>query len=129
MDSAIDDAAELIKAYYDIEDLGNPDLVSQEDMYCVGRICAEGDGVRMTDTSIFFQSSRLLGSGGRIQLRFDPEVVVRTSDDGSFCLGEGGAGFFPGMITGIKGRNAGGGYFAVTEILMVGIDMPLAASV
>lgn len=119
LDAAIDTAADLIKGYYEIEDLGNPDFLSQDDIYCVGRICTEGDGVRMTDTSIHFESSRRYGSGGRVQLRFDPDMTVRTADDPSYAIDEGGIGLFAGAIVGIRGRNAGAGYFAVSEVLMV----------
>lgn len=119
LDTAIDEAADLVMQYYGIDDLGNPEHPSQDDIYCVGRICPEGDNVRLTETSLLFESSRRYGGGMRVPLRFDSDLVVRTSDDPSFSLGEGGIGLFPGMIIGIKGRNPGGGAFTVSEVLMV----------
>ena len=119
LDSTIDECAEQIKQYYGLEEIGNPCLDSQEDMHSVGRICPESDGVKLTDTSIHLETSRRFGSGERVQLRFDPDVVVRSSDDDAITTGEGGVGFFQGMIVGVKGRNAGGGYFIVSEILLV----------
>lgn len=105
--------------YYGLEDLGNPEHPSQDDMYCVGRICPEGDTVRLTETSLHFESSRRYGGGMRVPLRFDPDIVVRYSDDPTYSSGEGGTGLFPGMIVGIKGRNPGGGFFTASEILLV----------
>jgi DNA polymerase alpha subunit B len=119
LDNTIDEAAELIKEYYAIEDFGNPAHPSQDDHYCVGRICPEADGVRLTDTSVQFETSRHYGGAERVGLRFDSEVVVRSSDDPAYSTGEGGIGLFPGMICGLKGRNAGGGYFTVSEVLQV----------
>ena len=75
--------------------------------------------MKLTETSIHFESSRRFGSGERVQLRFDPGIVIKSSDDEAVTTGEGGVGLFPGMIIGIKGRNAGGGYFNVSEILLV----------
>lgn len=122
LDSTIDECAERIREYYAIEELGNPCFDSQEDMYCVGRICPENDGVKITETSVQFETSRRYGGGGdRCMLRFDPECIVRSTNDPSDSeeVKDGGAGLFPGLITGVKGRNAGAGYFTVSEILMV----------
>lgn len=120
LDNAIDEAADLIMQYYGLDDIGNPEHPSQDDIYCVGRICPEGDTVRLTDTSLQLESSRRYGGGMRVPLRFDPDVLVRSSDDPNFSTGEGGTGLFPGMIVGIKGRNPGGGFFTASEILLVG---------
>ena len=120
LDNTIDEAAEIIKEYYSIEDFGNPAHPSQDDHYCIGRICPEADGVRLTETSVQLETSRRYGGGAeRVGLRFDPEVIVRCSDDPAYSTGEGGIGLFPGMICGLKGRNAGGGYFTVSEVLQV----------
>jgi DNA polymerase alpha subunit B len=54
-----------------------------------------------------------MGAGVRVMLRFDEKCVVRGG------AAEGGIGLFPGMIVGVKGRNAGGGYFSVNEIFQV----------
>lgn len=125
LDSSIDEAAELIKEYYAIEDFGNPAHPSQDDHYCIGRICPEADGVRLTDTSIQFETSRHYGGAERVGLRFEAEVTVRSSDDPAYSTGEGGIGLFPGMICALKGRNAGGGYFTVSEVLqMPPVDQP-----
>lgn len=125
LDNAIDEAADLVMQHYGLDDIGNPEHPSQDDIYCVGRICPEGDTVRLTDTSMQLESSRRYGGGMRVPLRFDSDVSVRSSDDPSLSTGEGGTGLFPGMIVGLKGRNPGGGFFTASEILLVGFHILL----
>jgi hypothetical protein len=60
------------------------------------------------------ESSRTMGSGARVSLRFEPEVKIRGS-----VKGMGGIGLFPGAIVALRGKNGGGGWFLVTEILAV----------
>ena len=89
-------------------------------MTCVGRICTDLYASKLQDPtdkskiSVWFESSRLMGAGARIELKFDDAVKVRGATPG-----DGGAGFFPGAIIGVKGRNVGGQFFNVNEILMV----------
>lgn len=56
----------------------------------------------------------MYGSGARIALRFDPALKFRGGPQGA-----GGLGFFPGAMVALKGKNGGGGWFLVTEILAV----------
>lgn len=55
-----------------------------------------------------------MGSGGRVPLKFDPNVKVRGGPKDA-----GGVGFFPGSIVALKGKNGGGGWFTVSEIVVV----------
>lgn len=55
-----------------------------------------------------------MGSGARVQLKFDPNVRLRGAKKGI-----GGVGFFPGAIVALRGKNGGGGWFTVTEVLSV----------
>lgn len=121
LDTRIDEGAELIRSYHEVdEEFGDPGVDSQEDMVCVGRICTDlyaaklQDGSDKSKTSVWLESSRLMGAGARIELRFDDEVKIRGHE-----AGDGGAGMFPGAIIGVRGRNVGGQFFNVTEILMV----------
>lgn len=126
LNDAIEEACDLIRQYYGLDELGNPDLPSQEDHYTVGRVCPEEDGVRLTETSLTFEPSKFYSStaGNRVRLRFAPDVVIRTSpsDEQGEVLGEGGVGIFPGMLVGLKGRNAGTESFVVSEVLLVGLE-------
>jgi DNA polymerase alpha subunit B len=56
----------------------------------------------------------MMGSGARILLRFDPSLKIRR--------GGTGIGLFPGAIVALKGRNGGGGWFSVTEVLSVSVS-------
>lgn len=80
----------------------------------VGRLCPETDAAKMTETSTWLESSRMLGSGSRVLLKFEPDMKVRGAPPGS-----GGMGMFPGCLVGLKGQNGGGKLFSVKEVLMV----------
>ena len=58
----------------------------------------------------------MLSGGCRIALKFDLHLVIRNNISGAK-----GIGLFPGAIVAVKGRNGGGGYFLVKEILSVRI--------
>lgn len=64
-----------------------------------------------------------MGSGKRVHLKLDPNVRLRGAKKGI-----GGAGFFPGAIVALRGKNGGGGWFNVTEVLPVSLDTLLACS-
>ncbi|KAL7279908.1 hypothetical protein ACG7TL_006317 [Trametes sanguinea] len=113
LDDRIDHFGELVKAYYDIEELGDP---SAEDVVVVGRIVPDAEtaasAVKLNQASIMLESSRMMGSGARVPLRFDPGVNVRRGP-----RGVGGQGVFPGAIVALRGKNGGGGSFVASEIL------------
>lgn len=83
-------------------------------MIAVGRLCSETDGMKMTPTSTWLESSRSLGSGTRVLLKFQDDIKVR-----GVPFGSGGMGLFPGCLVGVTGRNGGGKVFGVSEICMV----------
>jgi len=68
----------------------------------------------MTETSTWLESSRMLGSGSRVLLKFEPDMKVRGAPSGG-----GGMAMFPGCLVALKGTNGGGKLFAVKEVLMV----------
>jgi hypothetical protein len=55
-----------------------------------------------------------MGSGVRVPIRFTPETKLRGG-----IKGVGGMSFFPGAIVALRGRNGGGGFFLVEELLSV----------
>ncbi|GAA6029568.1 hypothetical protein JCM8097_000942 [Rhodosporidiobolus ruineniae] len=120
LDKIIDDAAEVFREYYGIDEFGDPSVQSQEPILVVGRLCPETDAAKMTETSTWLESSRMLGSGQRVLLKFEPDMKVRGAPNGG-----GGVGMFPGCIVGLKGMNGGGKLFAVKEVFMM---PPLDAS-
>lgn len=60
----------------------------------------------------------MMGSGARIQLKFDAGLKVRGAP-----VGIGGVQWFPGVIVGLKGKNGGGGCFMVEEVLTVSFPL------
>lgn len=79
----------------------------------VGRIVSDSEVVapKLNDGSIVLESSRMMGSGARVPLKFDSNFKIRR--------GRSTAGFFPGAIVALKGRNGGGGWFSISEVLSV----------
>ena len=89
---------------------------AQEEVTAVGRITYDFDisssePVKLNEAVLALESSRAMGSGKRVPLRFDPKFRVQST--------EGGVGLFPGAIVALKGRNGGGGSFVVSEVLAV----------
>ncbi|KAF9464138.1 DNA polymerase alpha subunit B [Collybia nuda] len=117
LDDRIDEFGELIREYYSIPELGDPSS-STDETTVVGRITHDSDtitsGAKLTDATITLESSRMYGSGSRIALRFDSALKIRGGPQGAE-----GLGFFPGAIAALKGKNGGGGWFLVTEILVI----------
>lgn len=93
--------------------IGNPNIVSQDDIIAVGRISPDSPLASVEDSlnkeSICLEPSRMSGFGQRIRLNLS--LLENYS-------------FFPGQIVAFKGRNVNGKYFAVSEIL----EIPLLGS-
>lgn len=88
-------------------------------MYIIGRITLDAESsstgaVKLNEASLVLESSRLSGSGARVLLKFHAGTKARGNKPGS-----AGTGFFPGAIVAFKGKNGGGGWFLVDEILAV----------
>ncbi|KAI9635169.1 DNA polymerase alpha subunit B N-terminal-domain-containing protein [Dioszegia hungarica] len=115
LDEQIDTFGDNIRADYGLEELGDPHFVSDEAIYTVGRILAPPtDTTKASASSLFLESSRLLGSGKRIALRFPPgEVIMKGGPPGVKTFG-----VFPGCLVCVKGKNGGGGFFAVEEVVV-----------
>ena len=91
--------------------------VCQEDVVVVGRIVANAEIAatsspsKLNEASIVLESSRMMGSGVRVPLRLNNPLKIH---------GSGRVGFFPGAVVALRGRNGGGGWFSVSEVLSVG---------
>ncbi|KAH9933127.1 DNA polymerase alpha, subunit B [Epithele typhae] len=114
LDDRIDYFGEQVKEYYNIAELGDPSAVTDEDVVVVGRIAqdSESGSGKLTESSLLLQSSRYMGSGARVPLRFDSDLKVRKGKKGL-----AGQGLFPGAIVALKGKYGGGGSFLASEIL------------
>lgn len=122
LDEQIDDFGEIIKDAYGLQELGDPHFVSDEAIHTVGRILAPPtDTAKASSAALFLESSRLMGAGKRIALQFPPgQVKIRGGAPGVKNFG-----LFPGCLVCVKGRNGGGGFFAVEEVLMVSVPSTL----
>ncbi|PBK97673.1 DNA polymerase alpha, subunit B [Armillaria gallica] len=117
LDERIDEFAELIREHYKIPSSGfsDPAASTGEDVMVVGRIVQESEaepGTKLTESSLILETSRMLGSGSRVPLRFASSLKIRGG-----ALGAGGISFFPGVLVALKGKNGGGGSFLASEIL------------
>ncbi|KAL5518536.1 POL12 [Sanghuangporus vaninii] len=123
LDERIDEFGELIREHYNIDDLGDPSATSEEDVVVVGRICNDPDSAsasaKLSEGTIFLESSRMMGSGSRVPLRFSSSLKLRGAPQGANSIG-----LFPGSIVALRGRNGGGGFFAVEEILSLPLPSP-----
>ena len=119
LDDRIDDFAENIKDAYGISELGDPHFVSEEAIYAVGLILSPPtDSSKVSSGSLFLESSRLLGGGKRVALKFAPPGTLKVRGG---APGIKGFGVFPGCLVCAKGRNGGGNVFVVDEVLLVRI--------
>ncbi|OCH91876.1 DNA polymerase alpha subunit B [Obba rivulosa] len=116
LDDKIDEFGELVKQHYNLEELGDPAASTEEEVVVVGRVTFDSESisssVKLNEASLALESSRMMGAGARIPVRFDPGVKIRKGK-----AGIGGIGLFPGAMVALKGKNGGGGYFLATEIL------------
>lgn len=79
-------------------------------------------GAKLNEASLYLEAPRVM-EATRVKLRLEPNLRVRGAPKGRANIG-----MFPGSIVAMKGRNGGGGYFSVSEILSVSylILSPLA---
>ncbi|KAF9651371.1 DNA polymerase alpha, subunit B [Thelephora ganbajun] len=114
LDERIDDMAEIVRLHYNLQELCDPASATEEDVVVVGRIVANAEIAatsgtsKLNEASIALESSRMMGSGVRVSLRFNTPLKIHGSTR---------VGFFPGAIVALRGRNGGGGWFSVSEVL------------
>ncbi|CCO29121.1 DNA polymerase alpha subunit B [Rhizoctonia solani AG-1 IB] len=96
LDDQLDEMAETVRKHYQLQELGDPSVVTQDETVVVGRIINDSD-TKISETSILIESSRMMGMGARIPLEFDADVKIRS----------------------LKGRNGSGSSFVVSEFLRI----------
>lgn len=104
LDDQLDDFKDLISSHHSLEDsaFGSAADKSTNEIIAVGRIASDTPEGRLNAQSLVLETSRKTGNGRRIPLR------VHTLK---------GFQFFPGQIVALKGINATGDDFTVSEIL------------
>ncbi|KAF8476554.1 DNA polymerase alpha subunit B [Russula ochroleuca] len=127
LDDRIDELADLVRQHYGLAELGDPSASTDEAVVVVGRItldaeASSGSG-KLNEASLHIESSRTMGSGVRVPLRFMPDLKVRGGPKGQANIG-----LFPGAIVALKGKNGGGGWFSVSEVMTLPSLLPSTQS-
>jgi len=115
LDDRIDSFTELLQQHHKLPDnaFGNPAAQSTAEIVAVGRVACDQPNGRMNAESVVLETSRRMGAGLRVPLKFQQGL---------------GYDLFPGKILGLRGTNVSGEYFAVTEILEVPLLGPPAST-
>lgn len=115
LDDRIDTFVELVQQHHNIQNtaFGNPAAQSTAEIVAVGRIACDQPNGKLNAPSIVLETSRRMGAGMRVPLRF--------GDSAEYDL-------FPGKIVALRGTNVSGDYFAVTEILPLPLLPPPAST-
>lgn len=114
LDDRIDSFMAAVQEHYQLADeqFGNPSTASPSEIVVVGRIASDSLDGKLNMASVVLESSRRMGAGSRVPLKLH---AIK-----SFS-------FFPGQIVAVKGVNASGNYFAVSEILEIP-TLPITAT-
>ena len=106
LDDRIDEFAALVQEHLSLDDsaFGSAASQSTSEIVAVGRIASDSPEGKLNTSSLVLETSRRVGGGLRIPLQV-----------GSLE----GYNFFPGQIVALKGINASGDSFAVSEVLEV----------
>jgi DNA polymerase alpha subunit B len=114
LDDRIDEFTQIIAEHnsLDASAFGNAASKSTAEIVAVGRIASDSSEGKLNESSMVLELSRRQGAGLRVPLKFASNVS-----------GE----FFPGQIVGVRGTNASGEYFSVSEVLDVPLLPPAAA--
>ena len=114
LDDRIDEFMTLIQAHHALSDaaFGNPASQSTAEIVAVGRIASDSREGKLNAASLVLEVSRRTGAGSRVPLRME-----KVHYD-----------FFPGKIIALRGTNATGEYFAVSEVLPVPLLNPAAST-
>lgn len=108
LDDRIDEFMVLLQEHHQLEDsaFGSAASQSTNEIVTVGRIASDSMEGKLNASSIVVEMSRRMGGGLRIPLTMDSLSSFQ---------------FFPGQIVGLRGINASGDDFKVSEVL----EMPL----
>ena len=104
LDERIDDFMQIIQKYHNLEDnaFGNAASQGTNEIVAVGRIASDTADAKLNSASLVLETSRRMGAGLRVPLRVDGLPSYQ---------------FFPGQIVALRGTNAAGAYFTVSEVL------------
>lgn len=114
LDDRIDDLATIVQQHHKLDDavFGNAASQGTAEIVAVGRIASDSTEGKLNAASLVLETSRRTGMGFRVPLKLDaiPSWSV-----------------FPGQIVALRGSNATGNEFVVSEVLEIPL-LPNAAS-
>jgi hypothetical protein len=90
---------------------------SQRESVVVGRIVHDTEvnaETKISEPTLMIEASRMHAGAARVPLRFSPTLMIRGAPKGADSVG-----LFPGAIVAVKGRNASGTAFLVSELMVV----------
>jgi len=117
LDERIDNFMAIVQKHYGLEDsaFGNAASQSTGEIVAIGRIASDTPEGKLNSASLVLETSRRMGAGLRVPLKIDALPSYQ---------------FFPGQIVAVRGRNASGLYFSVSEILPIPhLHMPVSSPV
>ncbi|KAK5085548.1 DNA-directed DNA polymerase alpha subunit pol12 [Lithohypha guttulata] len=106
LDERIEDFHALIQKHHKLEDssFGDASAQSTNEIVAVGRIACDTPEGKLNQASLLLELSRKWGGGRRVPLKVE-ELQTYS--------------LFPGQIVAVRGTNASGHYFQVTEVLTI----------
>lgn len=113
LDDRIDEFRDLLRDTTGLDEsaFGNPNYPSPSEIIAVGRIASDTSEGKLNTASLVLEGSRRHGSGRRVPLN----VEGLLSYD-----------FFPGQIVALRGTNASGDSFVVSEVMSLPLLNPPA---
>lgn len=115
LDDRIDEFLAELQSHHKLDDsaFGNPSAQSTSEVVAVGRIASDSGEGRLNAASLVLETSRRTGAGLRVPLNVDALQ---------------GYDFFPGKIVALRGVNASGDFFSVSEELGMPLLPPAAST-
>lgn len=116
LDERIEDFMTIVQSHHKLDEsaFGNAAAQSTNEIVAVGRIACDTPEGKLNQASLLLELSRKYGGGLRVPLKVD---TLETYS------------FFPGQIVAVRGTNASGQYFQVSEVLSIPLlPMPVSSS-
>ena len=115
LDERIDEFMSIIQKHHGLEDsvFGNAASQGTNEIVAVGRIASDTPEGKLNSASLVLETSRRMGAGMRVPLKIDAMASPWQ--------------FFPGQIVALRGTNASGAYFTVSEVLQTPL-LPVSVS-
>jgi DNA polymerase alpha subunit B len=106
LDERIDEFTNMVQKAHNLDDtaFGNAACQSTGEIVAVGRIASDTPESKLVAASLVLETSRRMGAGRRVPLKLKSDIPFQ---------------FFPGQVVALRGQNASGEDFVVSEILAI----------